>query len=225
MQSVMRLFFAGLFLSLVLLPYAAPCGSLDICCISGGEEGAGTGTVIRGPNGTVVLFDEGGGASWAEACDNLMEELEITQIDYAIASHYDLDHIGGLDDLDTTVVKCYDRGGSQRHDGTDIDTTYLATVSGKRYTVAVDGSTDIDLGEGAILRFLSVGATNTTDTTYIKGGSTITPGDEDNKSITALISYCGFDFYVGGDAMGTLEQAVDGVVEGLGRHEIGRAHV
>ena len=97
MRSVMQLLFAGFFLSLWLLPCAAPCGTLDIWCVSGGDSVAGTGTVIRGPNGTVVLFDEGGGATWAGVCDTLLAGEGITVIDHAVASHYDLDHIGGLD--------------------------------------------------------------------------------------------------------------------------------
>lgn len=217
MRSVVLWFLAACLFSLGLLPCAAPCGTLDIWCVSGGDDGGGTGTVIKGPNGTVVLFDEGGGANWADACEALLDDLGITQIDHAIATHYDLDHINGIDDLTTTVVRCWDRGGTKRQDGTDISAAYLAAVSGRRYTVTVDGASDIDLGDGATLKFLSVGAEDNSgdldDRTFIRGRSALDPADsENNKSITALVSYCYFDFYVGGDAEGTLEQILDDVI-------------
>ncbi|MEJ2745051.1 MAG: hypothetical protein P8123_05105, partial [bacterium] len=187
-------------------------GNLDIWCVSGGDDGPGTGTVIRGPNGTVVLFDEGGGADWAAACDALLASEGITVIDHAIATHYDGYHIGGLDTLTTSIAQCWDRGGTLRHEGYGIDATYLHTVNGRRNTVTVDGNSDIDLGDGAILRFLSVGAADTDPYTNIRGGGTETVSTENDKSITALITYGGFDFYVGGDAEGGTQKAVDDVV-------------
>ena len=222
MQRVVRCFFAACFLSLWLLPIAAPCGILDIWCVSGGDDGGGTGTIIKGPNGTVVLFDEGGGATWANACEALLDDVGISQIDHAIASHYDSDHINGIDDLTTTVVKCWDRGGTVKSDATPIPTAYMTAVAGKRDTVKVDGTTDINLGDGATLKFLSVGADDNTgdldDRTFIRGKDPMTAGSENNKSIAAVVSYGYFDLYVGGDAEGDLEQTLDDViVDDLGR--------
>jgi outer membrane protein assembly factor BamB len=217
MRNVMRAIVAVCVLALGLCAYTVSAQNLDIWCVSGGDNGSGTGTVIRGPNGTVVLFDEGGGATWAGVCDALLGSVGIDQIDHAIASHYDADHIYGLDDLTTTVVKCWDRGGTLKQDGTAIDADYLTAVSGKRNTVTVDGNSDIDLGNGAILRFLSVGRTDTEAVADLRGGGTVAVTTENNKSITALVTYFGFDFYVGGDAEDTLELAVDDVVASLGR--------
>lgn len=217
MRSVVLRFFAACLFTLGLLPWAAMGGTLDIWCVSGGDDGGGTGTLIKGPNGTVVLFDEGGGANWAAACEDLLDDLGINQIDHAIATHYDSDHINSIDDLTTTVVKCWDRGGTKRQDNTDIAAAYLTAVSGRRYTVAVDGTSDIDLGDGATLKFLSVGAADNAgaldDRTFIRGRSALDPADsENNKSIAALISYGCFDLYLGGDSEGTLEQILDDVI-------------
>lgn len=216
MRSVMRWFFAACILTLGLSPCAAPCGTLDIWCVSGGDNGGGTGTIIKGPNGTVVLFDEGGGATWAGACEDLLDDVGISQIDHAIASHYDSDHINGLDDLTTTIVKCWDRGGAVKSDATPIPTAYMTAVAGKRDTAKVDGTTDINLGDGATLKFLSVGADDNAgdldDRTFIKGKDPIEAGSENNKSISAVISYGYFDFYVGGDAEGDLEKILDDVI-------------
>jgi hypothetical protein len=163
-----------------------------------------------------------------------MDANSITDINYAVAGHYDSDHVGGLDNLvlltggnpDTGysphvgTVAFYDRGGSQRQDGTAITPAYydLVVASGRRATAKVDGTTDINLGSGALLRFLSVGAADTTDTLYVRGRPNQTISSENDLSITALITYGGFDFYVGSDAEGINEKAVDDVVMGLGRH-------
>ncbi|MEJ2746119.1 MAG: MBL fold metallo-hydrolase, partial [bacterium] len=230
MRSVMHVVAAVCMLALWLCAYTISAQNLDIWCVSGGDDGRGTGTVIRGPNGTVVLFDEGGDenetSEWAFECDALLAEVGIEKIDHAIASHYHVDHCYGLDNLTTTVDKCWDRGGTVTDDtqyGTPIPIPppYMTAVAGegRRNTVTVDGTTDIDLGNGAILRFLSVGATDTTQYADIRGGGTVAVYTENNKSITALVTYGGFDFYVGGDAEGTIEKAVDDVVvTTLGRH-------
>jgi hypothetical protein len=88
----------------------------------------------------------------------------------------------------------------------------------------VTGTKDIDLGSGAYLRFLSVGATNTTNSIAIRGRPAVTTGvTENSKSITCLISFpssygaAGFDLYLGGDAEGVTELAVDDAVKTLGR--------
>ncbi|MEJ2744085.1 MAG: PQQ-binding-like beta-propeller repeat protein, partial [bacterium] len=219
MRSVMLNVALVCVLTLVVCAYTVSAQDLDIWCVSGGDGGAGTGTIIRGPNGTVVLLDEGGGEDWAGVCNSLLAGEGITLIDHAIASHYDSDHIAGLDDLTTSITKCWDRGGNLTQSGAGIDATYLATVAVKRNTVTVDGNSDIDLGNGAVLRFLSVGAADTAQYADIRGGGTVTVYTENAKSITALITYCGFDFYVGGDAIGPIEKAVDDViVTTLGRH-------
>ncbi len=193
---------------------------------------AGTATLIKGPDGTVVLYDEGGGANAASKCKAILDAEGMSFIDYAIAGHYDSDHQGGLDDLVSMMGGTYsfgtfyDRGGTQTHTGSAIDANYydLVSTSGKRATVTLYGSSDISLGYGAKVQFMSVGAPNTTDAIYIRGRPNVTTGiSENNKSITALVSFNstygapGFDLYLGSDAEGTTELAVDNVVGDLGR--------
>ncbi|MCX6356187.1 MAG: PQQ-binding-like beta-propeller repeat protein [Candidatus Aureabacteria bacterium] len=218
MKSIVRGLIVTLACCGVLFSYTAVAQDLNIWEVWATGSGSGTGTIIKGPNGKVVLFDEGGGATWATYCKDLLDDVGISYIDYAIGSHYDGDHIGGLDNLVSEMGGqpyfgvFYDRGGATRQDGLNIDQTYLDTVSGKRATVLLDGSSDIDLGSGASLRFLSVGMANSTDTTYIRGTSNLTVSSENDMSVTAVVTYCGFDFYVGGDAEDALEKRVDDVV-------------
>ena len=202
--------------ALSLWSATASAQHLELWSVWGGG-GRGTGTVIRGPNGKVVLFDEGGGANWASQCKSLLVSQGITQIDYAIAGHYDGDHIEGLDDLvgqmggQSKFGIYYDRGGTVTHDGGGITDNYMNTVNavpGKRATVSVDGSTDIDLGNGAVLRFLTVGAPDTTPLLYVRDRESVSSWSENDKSVTCLATYGGFDMYLGSDAEGTNEAQV-----------------
>ena len=201
---------------------AASAQELEIWSVWAGG-GSGTGTLIKGSNGTVVLFDEGGGSPWAGYCRDLLSAQGITHVDYAIAGHYDGDHIDGLDDLvgdiggQSHFGVFYDRGGTVTHNGTAIDSNYLNAVSGKLATVSVDGSSDIDLGNGAILRFLTVGAPDTTDLLYVLDRTSVSGMSENDKSITCLVTYGGFDMYLGSDAEGTNEAQVALVKADLGR--------
>ena len=200
---------------------------LEIYCVWG-NGGAGTCNVVRGPNGTVALLDETGGNIDASALyNNILVPKGITDIHYAVAGHYDSDHIGGLDDLVSLMGGTshfgtfYDRGGTVDDNGDPISPAYLnlVTASVKRRTVKVDGSSDIDLGNGATIRFLSVGAPDTTPALYIRGRPNVTSGiSENNKSISVLVTYNCFDFYFGSDLEGTGEQAVAQVAtQDLGR--------
>jgi competence protein ComEC len=195
--------------------------NLEIYCVWG-NGGGGTCTFVRGPNGTTALLDETGGNTEASALyDDILTKKGITSIDYAVACHYDTDHINGLDDLVSKMGGTshfgtfYDRGGTIRADGSAIPSAYynLVNPSGKRRTPSLDGSSDIDLGNGGIIRFLSVGAPNTTPALHVRGRSDVTSGiSENNKSISVLVTYGGFDFYFGSDLEGSGEEAVAGVI-------------
>ncbi|MEJ2745981.1 MAG: hypothetical protein P8123_09910, partial [bacterium] len=177
MKSMMRNVVLVCVLTLGVCVHTVSAQDLEIWCVSGGDGGAGTGTVIRGPNGTVVLFDEGGGATWATACKAVVNGIGGV-VDHAIASHYDSDHIAGLDDLVSggdaiDIGACWDRGVTLTQCGDPINSDYLDTVAGRRNTVTVDGNSDIDLGSGAILRILSVGRADKEQVADIRGGGTI----------------------------------------------------
>ena len=225
--------FMLLFLGVFSAP-GYPAQNLEIYCVWA-NGGAGTCTLVRGPSGTAVLLDETGGNTEANALYNdILVPKGITSINYAVACHYDSDHIGGLDDLVSRMGGTsrfgtfYDRGGTVDDNGDAISAAYLnlVTSSGKRATPSLDGSSDIDLGNGGIVRFLSVGAPNTTPALYIRGRANVTSViSENNKSISVLVTYGGFDFYFGSDLEGTGEQAVASVItKDLGR-ELDILHV
>jgi len=214
------------------------------CCVSSAQDlkiycvwsggGTGTCTVVKGPgpNGKVVLLDETGTIDQANAlCDDILHPNGIhyiDHIDYAIACHYDGDHIDGLNTIVPRMGGIgsfgvfYDRGGTLQDDGRPISGNYLNLVglSGRRATPVLGSSGDIDLGNGAVIRFLSMGAPNDDNAVYIRGRTTpVTTGvTENNKSISVLVTYGGFDFYFGSDLERTGEEAIASVItQGLGR--------
>lgn len=217
----------------VLFLSVSPSSSADlkIICVWANAS-SGTGTLIKGTDGSACLFDIGGGDTWASYCKAAMDANSITTVKYVIAGHYDSDHVGGLDNLvnrtggtastgyspNVGTVKFYDRGGTTRQDGTAIPSDYLTFVnlSGRRGTITK--TTDLALGS-ATLKILSVGAANTTSTLYVRGKSNVTVSSENDLSITALLTYGGFDMYFGSDAEGTNEKAVDDIIKTtLGRN-------
>jgi len=214
----------------LFLPESSSAQNLEIWFIWANGH-TGTATLIRGPNGTVVLYDELGGGSAVDYLYQLLNDIEISHIDYAIAGHYDTDHCGGLDDLssslggDSHFGTYYDRGGSRRSDGSELPSDYYKIVNGnpKRMTPTLGPTGAIDLGDGATLTFLSMGAPDNPDliqnVIYVHGHPNLTADiTENQKSITALLTYRGFDLYIGSDAEGEVEGVIkDVIVDDLDR--------
>jgi len=74
----------------------SPAGDLAVYVIDVGE---GDATLVVGPDGTTLLIDGGGTGQGPAAILPLMHSLGIGRLDYMVATHYDEDHIGGLDEV------------------------------------------------------------------------------------------------------------------------------
>ena len=219
-------------LSMLLLSVSpSTAADLKIICVWANGS-SGTGTLVVGTDGTTFLLDCGGGATWASYCKAAMDANGISQIQYVIAGHYDTDHVGGLDDLvnltggtastgyspNVVTVAFYDRGVTTRQDGTAIPAEYLnfVTASGRRSTIAYNYTKALG---SASLKVLGRGVANSTNQTKLRTGTTITVADENAMSIPVLITYGGFDMYIGIDADGVEEKAIDDdIVTTLGRN-------
>ncbi len=72
------------------------------------DVGQGDSIYIEFPDGTNMLIDGGEKGYWDEV-KTYLTDLEITEIDYLLVTHYDSDHIGGLDEVFeyTAVEKVY----------------------------------------------------------------------------------------------------------------------
>lgn len=129
-------------------------------------------------------------------CGNItsyVANLGISAIDYAIATHYDADHIGCLDDLVNQGVEisvaCLDHGGSA---DTQTYDAYVAACGDKRAT-AFKGQT-ISLDPGAQVQ--------TTIRVVDLNGAGVNTTNENAKSLVLKVSYGSFDHVFGGDLTG-----------------------
>ena len=165
---------------------------LTIHCINVGQ---GDGTLIVSGTGMTFLFDAGNNGVGNSEVVPYLDSLGITHLTYIGASHYDADHIGGIDEVMSSSVTldsaCYDRGWSYT---TVTYTNYVNSISGYRET-AWDGMV-LDLGAGVTITCVGV-----------NGNGQLTPPYDDTYSendlcVNYVVSCGNFDFYVGGDTPG-----------------------
>ncbi len=213
-----------------------PDGKLTIVHMDVGQAAA---TLLLGPpnaNGdrVSVLVDAGGYAfqskkNGAPIVADILDEYEISQVDYMIVTHYDCDHIGGL-----VQDKKGFRAGRDKALGTNDDIGVLTYVDHgpsdmtsaafntykqlvkpcekeggdcERWSIyGRDGLiefSEIPLGEGAAtpkLRFLAASGW-----AFDENGNTFeieNVDTENENSLCFLLSYGSFDYLLGGDITG-----------------------
>ncbi len=134
----------------------------------------------------------------------LMRSLGITQLDYMIASHYHVDHIGGLDEVARVFPPgvAYDRGGIPAPSTSQtVYRQYTDAVGTARRTITP--GTIIELGGGAIATCIVVaGRLISGGEVPILGRSDASDQLENSASIGILVQYKDFDFLVCGDLTG-----------------------
>jgi competence protein ComEC len=155
---------------------------------------------IRSPSGMTVLLDAGNTGFGTEIVLPYLRGLGITSIDYIVASHYHMDHIGGLDEVvnglggQAQITKAaYDRGGTYR---AKSFTEYISSIGDKRKTI-LPGQT-IDLGDTVTIRCIAANG-------YIPTGRVYEGIDENALSVVLVLGYRHFQMYFGGDSNFTVE--------------------
>ncbi|WP_459195666.1 lamin tail domain-containing protein [Wukongibacter baidiensis] len=192
-------------------------GNLEIHHINVGQ---GDATLVVSPNGKSLLLDAGE-SYWNSSADAekvgpyIESVLGNKKLDYVLISHFHLDHIGyvGYGGLWHLVEQQNFTVGKMIH--RDY-TNYLGTTSGtfdnwKAYlegdgksklnpVVAVEGSSQIDLGSGVTVDIIATDGNGA----MIQGdfSNEQVPPSENDYSIGVLISYGDFDEWVGGDLSG-----------------------
>ena len=126
----------GLFVCGGVVVHNQPTDTLDIYWID--VEG-GAATLIVTPQKESILMDAGWGRPDqrdALRIQAAMQDANIEQIDYFIASHFHPDHIGGVPALAERVElgPMFDHGGSTEHDLGDSSQAYLDVAEGRRRT-------------------------------------------------------------------------------------------
>ncbi len=169
-----------------LLPGLALAGPFRFTTI---DIGQGDGAVVVAPGGCAALLD-GGPTGSGTAIKTYLRSIGVTQLSFAVVSHYHADHMGGIDEVDVgtdavPIGTVYDRGGSY---SSTAFSQYQSHFSGKRSTVTL-GQVIWLCGEVK----LTVVAVNGNGTQY---------NDENSASVVVKISWGDFDAVVGGDLTG-----------------------
>ena len=201
-------------LLLLALPAVVLAQNLEIHYINVGQ---GSSILIRGANGTTILFDGGNVGHGTSDVVPYLQSLGITAatpLDFIIASHRDRDHYAGL----TEVIEAgYDAltvfdNGSDKGIGPNDTTETIKLFLEAAATTTAGGVTPMPLGH-----VIDLGNGATATCVVVNGeviGSGPVPGaieNENDRSVGLLIQYGGFDFFAAGD-LGGGDDELDGRV-------------
>lgn len=200
----------GALVTLVLVAGEAnAAGDLKIYHFDVGHVDA---TLVIAPSGKTLLID-GGDQGWGEdVVVPRLGQLGVNYLDYVIATHFDADHIGGLDEILQAVrfapdgvldhgnkgpleeeKRVTDLGNPRRYG----EYAEAANLSKTRDSIAL-GRGVIDLGAGVIV------------TVVAANGCALGFGreqyrkrlDKNGTSVALVISHGTFDYFIGGDLTG-----------------------
>jgi len=199
--------FLGLSASLLLilaLAFPVSAQSLRIYHI---DVEQGDATLFVAPNGKTLLVDSGRNGD-GRRIKAVMDRAGVTQIDFFVATHYHSDHYGGIDDLvedfGVHVLEPFDRGdktflpGSKLTEPTYVD--YQRAVGEDARQLKRD--TTIPLDSAMTVTCISSGGA-------VIGESNPTTGaDENDMSVSLLITLGTFRYFIGGDIEQTTEAKI-----------------
>jgi competence protein ComEC len=153
----------------------------------------GDATIVVSPDGHALLFDAGNESKGRDRVVPRLIELGVTRLDYTVLSHYDADHVGGLDEVIVggfAPLVAYDRGDTVR--GTQAVANYVAAAGGLRRTMTPGEI--IPLGAEVTIECVAVNGATSEGTSV-----SVDPDDENESSIAFVVRYRDFDYFVGGD--------------------------
>ena len=162
------------------------------------DVGQGDGTIIVGPNGTVLVVDGGPDGAGLSAMLPALKRLGVKTVDYLLASHYHPDHVGGLDEImqKIPVRAVWDRGNSTQPNTSSYN-DYVKQAGSRRRTVRV--GQQFLLGGGAKATVLASGGRVLNDRQYdLKNWKQA----ENGYSIVLEVEYGNFSMWLGGDLTG-----------------------
>ncbi len=215
--------------SLVLLLATLPA-SAQLLRIYYPDIEQGSSTLVVSPTGQALLIDAGTGIkSTEDAIEEFINDLidagVVTSLDYTIASHYDEDHIGRMENvfqmvpMDPAAI-AYDRGEFHSTPSTFAYSDY-AFGAGQHNRTSVPKCTTLSLGGGVTAKVYTVNG-------EVCGGSTIdVTGSgqfENSASVTVVVEYGDVDVWIGGDLTGNPAKGVTDV-ESEAAPQVGDADV
>lgn len=203
-------------LTLILAAFSAAASAQHLRIIYPDIE-QGSAVLVVSPTGGAMLVDAGSALEPADddialfVADRIADGT-IASLDYIVASHYDEDHIGRLEEvLDfggvSPTVVTYDRGDAGGTPGTFAFADYLdSALENNRTTITP--FTDIDLGGGVLVECYAVNG-NLRDGTSVD--LTGTSQVENARSVALVVRFGNFDAWIGGDLTGEVAQGVANV--------------
>jgi beta-lactamase superfamily II metal-dependent hydrolase len=187
----------SIFLVFFLLTSSLSFAQLRIHLI---DVGQGDSTLIIAPNGNTMLIDAGNNGKGKSVVLPYLRNLGITKLNYIVASHYDSDHIGGLDEVinglgAANIGFCYDRGTSSALPNTTSYTSYAKAAKAA-------GRARIFVG-----RVISMGSVKikcvAVDGCVINYGKVENSNSSENDlSVALVLTYGKFKYFTGGDCGG-----------------------
>jgi beta-lactamase superfamily II metal-dependent hydrolase len=170
----------------------SPGDLLKICVI---DVDQGDAILIMTPNQKYILIDGGNKNYGINEINPLLDSLKILRLDYVFATHYDADHIGGLDEVinhiskDSIINYCYDRGDTAK---SKQFLEYKSSISNKRKTIKPGDV--IGLGD-VVIKCVCVNGKLINDVSVLVK-------DENDFCIGLIIKYKDFEFFTAGDIGG-----------------------
>lgn len=155
-------------------------------------------TLFVSPSGKTLLVDAGKNGH-GRRIRNVMQQASVSQIDFFVNTHYHEDHYGGIDDLVIAGVRvgvAYDRGDK---DYVPASTTSTDAYVGYDTTI---GYRAVHLQRGRTIPFdpeVSVTCISSGGTVLGEENPPATGHDENDMSISLLVQYGAFRYFVGGD--------------------------
>lgn len=201
---------AGLALSLLI---AVPAAAAPLRLYYPDIE-QGSATLVVSPTGRAALIDGGTGLNPTDdPVEDFIADLiaagVVTSLDYVIATHYDEDHIGRLENvfqlvpLDPSAI-AYDRGTFGGTPGTFAYSDY-AFWAGQHNRTTITATTSLDLGGGVTVRCYVVnGELPDASSVDISGSGQF----ENSASVAVVVEYGDFSAWIGGDLTGNPEDGV-----------------
>lgn len=194
-------------LAALVLAIAAPAAAAPLRVYFPDIE-QGSATLIVSPTGSAMLFD--GGSEIRAADDDLVRfvaDLQasgvVASLDYVVASHYDEDHIGHLEDVLAAGLLAaggtvYDRGTAYQTPSTFAYSDYAWQAGLHNRTTIAPGQV-FSLGGGVTVTCLVVnGEVDGGPTVDLTGSEQL----ENGASIGLLLEYGDFDMWIAGDLTG-----------------------
>jgi len=184
------------------------------------DVGQGDGALLISPQGEFVLFDAGEDMKERNCTKptSYLDQLGIKHIDYLFVSHYHFDHIGCIPSVLEQFPlhgNAFDRGES--YPGATY-TNYIRTVGVHRKTAAIGDTITLDKSSAnpVVITVVAVDGQS--------HGGTVQTSNENDLSLSVVVSFGSFREEIGGDLSGDNTQMYQDVETPVAP-EVGRIDV